>query len=84
MGVAVNVKLVLALLLSGVLQSDRRSIRLLSALFLLPWAIPVLPGILSIRWMMSSQWGILNLIARGPRDRHRPLAGLALDGPRRR
>ena len=61
-GVAVNVKLFLALLLSGVLQSDRRSVRFLSAIFLLPWAIPVLPGILSIRWMLSSQWGIMNLI----------------------
>jgi multiple sugar transport system permease protein len=61
-GVAVNVKLFLALLLSGVLQSETRSVRFLSAIFLLPWAIPVLPGILSIRWMLSSQWGIMNLI----------------------
>jgi multiple sugar transport system permease protein len=61
-GVAVNAKMFLALLLSGLLQSDRRSVRFLSAIFLLPWATPVLPGILSVRWMMSSQWGILNLI----------------------
>jgi multiple sugar transport system permease protein len=62
-GIAVNVKLFLALLLSGVLASDDRVTRYLSAIFLLPWAIPVLPGILSVRWMMSSQWGILNLIS---------------------
>jgi multiple sugar transport system permease protein len=61
-GVAVNVKLFLALLLSGVLQSGSRRVRFLSAIFLLPWAIPVLPGILSIRWMLSSQWGIMNLL----------------------
>jgi multiple sugar transport system permease protein len=61
-GIAVNVKLFLALLLSGLLQSDTRGVRFLSAIFLLPWAIPVLPGILSIRWMLSSQWGIMNLI----------------------
>ncbi|MGH7265808.1 MAG: carbohydrate ABC transporter permease [Candidatus Rokuibacteriota bacterium] len=61
-GVAVNVKLFLALLLSGLLQSDSRGTRFLSAIFLLPWAIPVLPGILSIRWMLSSQWGIMNLL----------------------
>ena len=61
-GVAVNVKLFLALLLSGVLQSESRGVRFFSAIFLLPWAIPVLPGILSIRWMLSSQWGIMNLI----------------------
>ncbi|HEX6081225.1 MAG TPA: sugar ABC transporter permease [Methylomirabilota bacterium] len=62
-GVAVNLKLFLALLLSGVLDDDSRSTRFLSAIFLLPWAIPVLPGVLSVRWMMSSQWGILNLIS---------------------
>jgi multiple sugar transport system permease protein len=62
-GVAVNVKLFLALLLSGVLDADTRATRFLSAIFLLPWAIPVLPGILSVRWMMSSQWGILNLMS---------------------
>ncbi|HET8577593.1 MAG TPA: sugar ABC transporter permease [Methylomirabilota bacterium] len=62
-GIAVNAKLFLALLLSGVLASDDRVTRFLSAIFLLPWAIPVLPGILSVRWMMSSQWGILNLIS---------------------
>jgi multiple sugar transport system permease protein len=62
-GVAVNLKLFLALLLSGVLDDDSRSTRFLSAIFLLPWAIPVLPGILSVRWMMSSQWGILNLMS---------------------
>jgi multiple sugar transport system permease protein len=61
-GVAVNVKMFLALLLSGLLQADNRGTRFLSAIFLLPWAIPVLPGILSIRWMLSSQWGIMNLI----------------------
>ena len=62
-GIAVNVKLFLALLLSGVLDDDSRGTRFLSAIFLLPWAIPVLPGILSVRWMMSSQWGILNLMS---------------------
>ena len=62
-GIAVNVKLFLALLLSGLLESDDLATRFLSAIFLLPWAIPVLPGILSVRWMMSSQWGILNLIS---------------------
>ena len=62
-GIAVNVKLFLALLLSSVLDSEGKATRFLSAIFLLPWAIPVLPGILSVRWMMSSQWGILNLIS---------------------
>jgi multiple sugar transport system permease protein len=60
--VAVNVKMVLALLLSGILQAEGRATRFLSAIFLLPFAVPVLPGILAIRWMLSTQWGIMNLI----------------------
>ena len=59
-GVAVNLKLVLALLLSGILDYPFLSIRVLAALFLIPWAIPALPGILSFRWMLNSQWGIFN------------------------
>ena len=58
--VAVNVKLVLALLLSGILDYPFWWIRLLAAVFLIPWAIPALPGILSFRWMLNSQWGIFN------------------------
>lgn len=58
--VAVNVKLVLAVLLSGVLDYPFVSTRILAALFLIPWAIPALPGILSFRWMLNSQWGIFN------------------------
>ena|SRR2546427_12635556 len=59
-GVAVNVKLFLALLLSGMLDYRYRVVKILSALFLIPWAIPALPGILSFRWMLNSQWGIFN------------------------
>ena len=58
-GVAVNLKLVLALLLSGILDYPFRGIRLLAALFLIPWAIPALPGILSFRWMLNSEWGMI-------------------------
>ncbi len=61
-GVAVNLKLFLALLLSGILDYPFRWIRILSALFLIPWAVPALPGILSFRWMLNSQWGIFNYL----------------------
>jgi multiple sugar transport system permease protein len=61
-GVAVNVKLVIALLLSGVLDFRFWWIRLLAAVFLIPWAVPALPGILSFRWMLNSQWGIFNYL----------------------
>ncbi len=59
-GFAVNLKLVLALLLSGILDFPFVWIRVLAALFLIPWAVPALPGILSFRWMLNSQWGIFN------------------------
>ena len=58
--IAVNVKLVLAVFLSGVLDFRYWWIRILAALFLIPWAVPALPGILSFRWMLNSQWGIFN------------------------
>jgi multiple sugar transport system permease protein len=58
--VAVNLKLILALLLSGILDFSYWWIKVLAALFLIPWAVPALPGILSFRWMLNSQWGIFN------------------------
>jgi multiple sugar transport system permease protein len=61
-GVAVNVKMALALVLSAVFNTESRFTRILSGLFLLPWAIPSLPGILAFRWMLNGQWGIVNKI----------------------
>jgi len=61
-GVAVNVKMFLALILSALFSVQNRFSRILSGLFLLPWAIPSLPGILAFRWMLNGQWGIVNKI----------------------
>jgi len=61
-GVAVNVKMLVALVLSALFNTDNRFARILSGLFLLPWAIPSLPGILAFRWMLNGQWGIVNKI----------------------
>ena len=61
-GVAVNVKMFLALILSALFSVQNRFSRILSGLFLLPWAIPSLPGILAFRWMLNGQWGIANKI----------------------
>jgi multiple sugar transport system permease protein len=61
-GIAVNVKMFLALVLSGLFNVENRFARILSGLFLLPWAIPSLPGILAFRWMLNGQWGIVNKI----------------------
>jgi len=61
-GIAVNVKMFLALTLSGLFNMDHWLVRILAGVFLLPWAIPSLPGILSFRWMLNGQWGIINKI----------------------
>jgi len=61
-GVAVNVKMFLALTLSALFSVESRISRILSGLLLLPWAIPSLPGILAFRWMLNGQWGIVNKI----------------------
>ncbi|WP_374303496.1 carbohydrate ABC transporter permease [Ferrovibrio sp.] len=60
LGVAVNLKLFLALLLSGFFVHEQRWIRWLSVIFILPWAIPSIPTILSFRWMLNAEWGMLN------------------------
>lgn len=61
-GFAVNIKMALALVLSALFNTESRFARILSGLFLLPWAIPSLPGILAFRWMLNGQWGIVNKI----------------------
>lgn len=62
LGVGINLKLFLALLLSGFFASTRPWIRWLSIIFILPWAVPSIPTILSFRWMLNSEWGMLNNI----------------------
>jgi len=57
---AVNLKLIVALFLSGFFCRRERWIRWLGIIFLLPWAIPSVPSILSIRWMFNSEWGFIN------------------------
>ncbi len=58
--VAVNLKLFLALLLSGFFYRTETWIRWVGIIFLLPWAAPSVPSILSIRWMFNSEWGLIN------------------------
>ncbi len=61
-GLGVNIKMFLALTLSAIFSVENRFAKILSGLFLLPWAIPSLPGILAFRWMLNGQWGIVNKI----------------------
>jgi multiple sugar transport system permease protein len=60
--VGINLKMAVALLLSDFFVQSRWWIRWLSALFILPWALPSIPTILSIRFMLNPEWGIVNTL----------------------
>ena len=61
-GVVVNLKFLIALFLSGFFVHDRVWIRWLSVLFILPWAVPSIPTILSFRFMLNPEWGVINSV----------------------
>lgn len=58
--VGVNLKMVVALGLSGFFVQTRAWIKALSLLFILPWAVPSIPTILSVRFMLNPEWGVVN------------------------
>lgn len=58
--VAVNLKMVIALGLSGFFVQKRWWISILAAIFILPWAVPSIPTILSVRFMLNPEWGVIN------------------------
>jgi len=58
--VGINLKMVIALFLSGFFVNTRRWIRWLSMLFIIPWAVPSIPTILSFRFMLNPEWGLIN------------------------
>jgi multiple sugar transport system permease protein len=58
--VAINVKMLVALMLSGFLIQPRWWIKILSVIFILPWAVPSIPTILSVRFMLNPEWGVIN------------------------
>src|SRR5438105_10059 len=60
--VAINLKMIVALLLSGFFVQARPWIKWLSVLFILPWAVPSIPTILSIRFMLNPEWGVVNQV----------------------
>ena len=62
LAVGVNLKLFLALLLSGFFMRKRLWVKALLVIYVLPWAVPALPTFMSIHWMMNSQWGLINNI----------------------
>jgi multiple sugar transport system permease protein len=60
LAVGVNLKMFLALLLSGFFMRRGWWVKALLLIFVLPWAVPALPTFLSIHWMLNSQWGFIN------------------------
>ena len=58
--VGINLKMLVALFLSGFFATARPWIKWLSILFILPWAVPSIPTILSVRFMLNPEWGVIN------------------------
>src|SRR5215470_14903656 len=52
--------MVIALFLSGFFAQQRPWIKWLSVIFILPWAVPSIPTILSVRFMLNPEWGVIN------------------------
>ncbi|MEO8024284.1 sugar ABC transporter permease [Polaromonas sp.] len=84
LGVGINLKMLAALFLSGFFVHDRRWIKWLSLLFILPWAVPSIPTILSMRFMLNPEWGVINTLifklsgADGPNWLNDPTLALSL------
>src|SRR5258708_21666909 len=60
--VAINVKMLIALFLSGFFTHKRWWVKVLAVLFVLPWAVPSIPTILSVRFMLNPEWGVINTL----------------------
>src|SRR3954453_22237610 len=58
--IGINFKMLVALFLSGFFIQSRSWIKWLSVLFILPWAVPSIPTILSVRFMLNPEWGVIN------------------------
>jgi multiple sugar transport system permease protein len=59
-GVGVNVKMFLALLLSGFFMRRRWWIKALLPVFILPWALPAIPAFVSFHWMLIGEEGLVD------------------------
>ena len=49
-------------MLSGFFIQARTWIKWLSVLFILPWAVPSIPTIMSLRFMLNPEWGVINQV----------------------
>lgn len=59
-GVAINLKMFCALLLSGFFMRPGWPTKALLMLFVLPWAVPAQPAFMSIHWLLNGEYGLLN------------------------
>jgi multiple sugar transport system permease protein len=57
---SVNITMFLAFLLSGYFMSRSWLVRLLLAVFLIPWALPAMMVFTSIHLMIVTQWGLID------------------------
>lgn len=62
LAVGINLKMLIALFLSGFFVQTRGWIKWLSIIFILPWAVPSIPTILSMRFMLNPEWGVINTL----------------------
>jgi len=59
-GLGVNLKMFLALLLSGFFLRRRWWIRALLVAFILPWLIATAQACVSFHWMLTGRWGLVD------------------------
>jgi multiple sugar transport system permease protein len=59
-GLTINVKMLLALALSGLFMRRGWPYKALLMVFVLPWAMPAWPAFMSIHWMLNGEWGLIN------------------------
>jgi multiple sugar transport system permease protein len=59
-GVGVNLKMFVALLLSGFFLQPRWWIKALLVAFILPWLIAAAQACISFHWMLSGRWGLID------------------------
>jgi len=60
--IGVNLKMIIAFLLSGFFYRKSWWTKYLLVIFILPWAMPALPAFLSIHWLLMGEWGFLNAL----------------------
>src|SRR5882672_3982160 len=72
-GLGVNVKMFLALLLSGFFMRPRWWIKALLQIYILPWALPAIPAFVSFHWMLIGEEGLVDSVLSALFGIHGPL-----------